>query len=470
MRHVRDDRSEIGSDRGGPKMEQEEIPLCSDKPNTLASVQSQSTEKVIFPNLKRLRIKLANKLSCYVPLYRSLKTLEVNGCNSISKLPPLDVLENLEELKVEYCNSIKVIFDTEGTRKTGTQSVVKTSHLRKLTLHWLPKLKHVWNKDPQEFVDFQCLSVMKVFKCDRLKYLFPVSVAKALVKLQRLEIKHCCKLETIVGTIEKGADGSINFVFSQVTILIVVDLPKLARFYSGACSTEWPRLQELCYYRDWNTLVSGIPEFEKFHCQDGLDESVQLPLPMEKREKPNNQIKIEEHEEVKVKNMSANMVEGKISVGPESRDTDLQTSTNEVSNLSPPLAAISQVYQSSGNMLSGIDLSEAEDTIKDFPSTLEVSYKVPRKEGKNKHLVENLNYDASSSGEIKPQLLPSVPKNKGENVEGKAQETAQKDPTSEKLELEIIEKLPKSELVLIDQQHALEENKGDPIKLDAVTP
>ncbi|KAI4354287.1 hypothetical protein L6164_003162 [Bauhinia variegata] len=57
------------------------------------------------------------------------------------------------------------------------------------------------------------------------------------------------------------------------------------------------------------------------------------------------------------------------------------------------------------------------------------------------------------------------PMNRGESVKGRVEETVQKDLTLEKLQLrvsplEIIKQIPKSELVLIHQQHTLEESSA----------
>ncbi|KAI4354265.1 hypothetical protein L6164_003144 [Bauhinia variegata] len=249
------------------------------------------SHKAFIPNLETLNISGASKLNKLWDQqfdrvsFRNLKTLNLKYCDAISKLLPFNVLENLEELEVSYCDSLEVIFDLEGTRKEETHDVVKPSHLRKLTLDYLPSLKHVWNKDPKKIVGFQCLSIIEASECDSLKYLFPASVAKALPKLHFLSITSCCELETIVGREEEGADVLINFVFARVTELHLQRLPKLKSFYPGTYSTEWPILQKLyCKFvgRSWNIFGSGLLGFEEFHCQNGLEVSIQLSLAIQK--------------------------------------------------------------------------------------------------------------------------------------------------------------------------------------------
>ncbi|KAI4354269.1 hypothetical protein L6164_003147 [Bauhinia variegata] len=248
------------------------------------------SHKVSIPNLETLNIRRVDKLNKLWGQqfdglsFRNLKTLNITGCDGISKLLPFNVLENLEELEVSYCDSLEVIFDLEGSRKEETHDVVKSSHLRKLTLERLPKLKYVWNKDPKKILGFQFLSTVVTWECHSLKYLFPASVAKALAKLHFLRKRSCRELETTVGR-EEGADVPINFVFARVTELHLQRLPKLMSFYPGTYSTKWPLLQKnYCesVNRRWNYFGSGLLGFEEFHCQNGLEVSTQLSLAIQK--------------------------------------------------------------------------------------------------------------------------------------------------------------------------------------------
>ncbi|KAI4353007.1 hypothetical protein L6164_001986 [Bauhinia variegata] len=264
---------------------------------TSSNVQRKKTQvgvlfshKVFIPNLETLNIRSIGKLNKLWDQhfdglsFRNLKILNITSCDGISKLLLFNVLENLEELEVSYCRSLEVIFDLEGTRKEETHEVVKSSHLRKLTLASLPKLKHVWNKDPKNILGFQFLSTIEAWGCDSLNYFFPASVAKALAKLHFLSITRCCELESIVGR-EEGADVPINFLFARVTELHLQRLPKLMSFYPGTYSTEWPLLQNLyCKFvgRSWNIFGSGLLGFEEFHCQNGSEVSTQLSHAIQK--------------------------------------------------------------------------------------------------------------------------------------------------------------------------------------------
>ncbi|KAI4313415.1 hypothetical protein L6164_026399 [Bauhinia variegata] len=153
--------------------------------NVLGTSDALFCEKVMLPSLEKLTINGLDKLNMIWNrlaaednthnssirdkmketwhgqivdrLFCNLKTLKVANCERISKVLSfslLNLLNNLEELEVEGCNSVQVVFDLEKIT-SEERHVVPKCHLRKLILISLPNLKHVWNKDPQEFLIFK---------------------------------------------------------------------------------------------------------------------------------------------------------------------------------------------------------------------------------------------------------------------------------------------------------------------------
>ena len=112
-------------------------------------------------------------------------------------------LQGLEELKIEHCNSVEEVFEVRGENVDEICDKGSTQ-LKHLTLFNLPKLKHVWTSDPEVILTFQNLCQVEVSKCETLKSLFPVSVAKSLEQLRYLEIRDC-GLEEIVA-MEEGLE------------------------------------------------------------------------------------------------------------------------------------------------------------------------------------------------------------------------------------------------------------------------
>ena len=97
--------------------------------------------------------------------------------------------------------------------------------------------------DPQGIITFGKLRIIEIEGCSSLKSVFPTSVAKTLMQLEKLEIKDCATVEEIVAKAE-GIETTTLFVFPQLT-LELQNLPELKSFYSGNHTLEWPSLKGL---------------------------------------------------------------------------------------------------------------------------------------------------------------------------------------------------------------------------------
>ncbi|KAK9993147.1 hypothetical protein SO802_022850 [Lithocarpus litseifolius] len=174
-----------------------------------------------------------------------LKKLGIASCKNLMNIFPPNVLrrlQNLENLEIRDCNSVEEVFDIRGENIDEICDTI-SNKLKVLTLFNLPKLKHVWSLNLQAILTFQNLHNIEVSDCKSLKSLFPISVAKSLEQLQRLEIRNC-GLEEIVA-MEEGLEIVTKFVFPRLHRLYLVSLPKLKCFYPEKHTSEWPSLEYL---------------------------------------------------------------------------------------------------------------------------------------------------------------------------------------------------------------------------------
>ncbi|KAI4313411.1 hypothetical protein L6164_026395 [Bauhinia variegata] len=272
--------------------------------NDLGTSDALFCEKVMFPSLEKLTIDDLDKLNMiwnrlmaednthnssihdkmketwYNQIadrsFCNLKMLKIFNCEGISKVLSfslLNLLNNLEELEVEHCNSVEVIFDLEKIT-SEERHVVPKCHLRKLIFFSLPNLKHIWNKDPQGILDFQNLSIIKAIICQHMNYLLPVSVAKALPNLLELVLEKCTGLENIVAK-QEGLDTAISFMFPKVKYMRLWskytcsresyfdDRPQTLVQESSSVEEVIPNLQELTLDQDDSTLVTWLLEHSK---------------------------------------------------------------------------------------------------------------------------------------------------------------------------------------------------------------
>ena len=178
--------------------------------------------------------------------FGNLTKLIMDKCSFLSNhaIPSyvLTSLIKLDSLRVRNCDSVVVIFDLEGINIDKEARTLHAIPLRYLYLEHLPKLKHVWNKDPR-INCFQHLEYMTAYGCESLTSIFPASIAKGLNKLCLLEIKSC-GLEVIVAEDQTPAP-TIHFVFPNLWWLKLIKLANLKNFYPQRHTVEWPRLRTL---------------------------------------------------------------------------------------------------------------------------------------------------------------------------------------------------------------------------------
>ncbi|XP_061349927.1 uncharacterized protein LOC133295147 [Gastrolobium bilobum] len=203
--------------------------------------------------------------------FSNLMVLIVDGCQFLSDVLPshlLPFLTKLERLEVRDCSSVKTIFDVKCITEDRKMKTMEPAllplpfSLKKLILEQLPNLENVWNEDPHGFLKVQLLQEVVVKNCKCLTSLFPASVAKDLVKLENLFVKHCEGLMVIVAEDNadpKGTNLELTFpcmiespddkiIFGELQTLNLEYLPNLTSFYNGSFSLSFPSLEELSVF------------------------------------------------------------------------------------------------------------------------------------------------------------------------------------------------------------------------------
>ena len=212
--------------------------------------------------------------------FTKLQSMTVQFCENLMKIFQVNMLsrfQSLESLVVEDSGSVQEIFELQGQEVIETHAIIMTQ-LKKLFMRRLPRLKRVWNKDPQETFSFQNLQEIEVMGCESLTTLFPTSVAKCLKQLEDLRIAEC-GIEEIIEQ-EEGAKEDVRFVFPKLTLLLLQQLPKLKWFYRGVHTSEWPLLKTLEVSGSNEIQIFASKEFriEEPDEQSRLETSIQQPL------------------------------------------------------------------------------------------------------------------------------------------------------------------------------------------------
>ncbi|KAI9127755.1 hypothetical protein K1719_000748 [Acacia pycnantha] len=212
--------------------------------------------KVLLPKLEKLELSFLNRLIPSIwddqllhNSFNNLKILTVESCGFV-KLVPLHVLKSLnklEELEVEHCDMLEIVFDFEDLNDYSKEMVASSIlvPLKKLELRNLPKLKNVWNNNCQGNVSFPSLRSVDVSYCKSLTSIFPASIAKSMLgDLEELQIANC-SIDVIIAKGQVSESVVVIFGFPRLTSLRLSDLPNLRNFYPQKHTLEWPHLNQL---------------------------------------------------------------------------------------------------------------------------------------------------------------------------------------------------------------------------------
>ncbi|XWS42923.1 hypothetical protein CRYUN_Cryun16bG0055400 [Craigia yunnanensis] len=248
------------------------------------SMQVLFDEKVGFPTLEKMTIshlrnmKMIWHSQLFANSFCKLEEMSVEHCNELLTIFPSNILgtfQQLQTLKISGCGSLEEVFELQRLNMEETHIVA--TQLRELNIVHLPKLKHVWNKDPQGILTFPNLRIVYVWDCWSLKNVFPPSVARALPQLKDLKI-NSCRVEEIVSK-EEGLEAAVTFEFHQASSLVLWNVPNLKCFYPGKHTTKWPMLKKLETYH-CNDIMILSTEHQNVQEMNGgqLKSPIQPPL------------------------------------------------------------------------------------------------------------------------------------------------------------------------------------------------
>ncbi|XP_044478071.1 uncharacterized protein LOC123205206 [Mangifera indica] len=188
----------------------------------------------IFPRITELKLEDLPKLTifcqgAYALELPILKTLKITGCPNFT-LRYQGFKDSNEEGEIQDLESKSIFF---GHKDIFTNLMV----LELVNINF----GKIWESQPSTS-SYQNLTRMILVKCDKIKHVFPFSIAKSLEQLQYLMINGCEVLEKIV---EKEGAEVVSFIFPQITELNLEDLPKLTIFCQGVYALELPILKTL---------------------------------------------------------------------------------------------------------------------------------------------------------------------------------------------------------------------------------
>ncbi|KAK9209248.1 hypothetical protein WN944_001612 [Citrus x changshan-huyou] len=220
--------------------------------------KEQHQQAACFSNLLEISISRCKNLKSlfHVNVARDLqqlKKLDIAWCEKLEQIIFQDDEEeeqhqqaacfsNLLEISILGCDNLKSLFHVNVARNL--------QQLKKLDIAWCEKLEQIIFQDDEEEEQHQqaaCFSNLleiSIFRCDNLKSLLHVNVARNLQQLKRLAIAYCEKLEQIfVG--DNAVEECKEIVLPGVQQLNLQDLPKLVHLCPVGCYLIFPSLTHL---------------------------------------------------------------------------------------------------------------------------------------------------------------------------------------------------------------------------------
>ncbi|KAJ9682574.1 hypothetical protein PVL29_018488 [Vitis rotundifolia] len=240
---------------------------------------------IVFDNLERYRIFVGD-VWMWEKNYKTNRTLKLNKFDTSLHLVDgfSKLLKRTEDLRLsELCGGINVLskLDGEGFFKLKHLNVesspeiqyivnsmdLTSSHgafpvMETLSLNQLINLQEVCHGQfPAE--SFVCLRKVEVEDCDGLKFLFSLSVARGLSRLEEIKVTRCKNMVEMVSQGRKEIiEDAVNVpLFPELRSLTLEDLPKLSNF----CFEENPVLSKPA-----STIVGpSTPALNQTEIRDG---------------------------------------------------------------------------------------------------------------------------------------------------------------------------------------------------------
>ncbi|KAF8038993.1 hypothetical protein BT93_B1518 [Corymbia citriodora subsp. variegata] len=207
----------------------------------------------------------------------NLKFLKVEDCAFLVSIFPSNLvikLQNLEAITIERCQFLRNVFNLEGLIASGNVEIL--SRLTTLTLSDLPRLEHIWNKNPRIALCFRNLRVLKVQDCENLRFIFSSSMAKALQQIKEIKIVRCKLLKEIIDMQEEESEKAASMdtiEFPLLSSLSLEELPNLRTFSHGTHRIHCPTLTRL--------RISRCPKMMTFSSFNGRQQSMTADTSLE---------------------------------------------------------------------------------------------------------------------------------------------------------------------------------------------
>ncbi|XVF03993.1 hypothetical protein REPUB_Repub05bG0042100 [Reevesia pubescens] len=234
-----------------PKLTLLDISSCPHLKQVFSYKDEVDEKDIEVPQLEKLALKNLMSLKTFCSENRSIKLpslqhLEVGACHKLSNAAMFEVIRHGKLM--EFC-LFKVgnrlcgnIFEFQGGRFL--------SHLKELKLKDLNEPDVIW-KQPTQIVTLQNLTRLEVVKCNKLRKVFSLLLARNLLQLSNLVVQGCEELEEIVARdqISSSTSRLQPVYFPNLMEILIEDCNKLKSLFPVSVA-RLPKLRTFRVRRD----------------------------------------------------------------------------------------------------------------------------------------------------------------------------------------------------------------------------
>ncbi|KAF9667044.1 hypothetical protein SADUNF_Sadunf16G0292000 [Salix dunnii] len=177
-----------------------------------------------------------------------LEDVEMYSCRDSRTLLPVkwrQALNNLISVEIHDCQSLEDVFELGEAVEGIKEELRLLSSLTRLVLLWLPELKCIW-KGPTKHVSLRSLVHLELRGLDKLTFIFTPHLAQSLHHLETLEIEHCSGLKHLIR--EKDEEREIipdSLGFPKLKTISISDCDKLEYVFLVSVSPSLQKLKKI---------------------------------------------------------------------------------------------------------------------------------------------------------------------------------------------------------------------------------
>ncbi|KAL7000129.1 hypothetical protein U1Q18_001280 [Sarracenia purpurea var. burkii] len=208
---------------------------CAEIEEIVINEGKEDDGALIFPKLEYMRLLNLPNLRSFRSSIRETSIKNADKSNPAQPLFSETVkFPSLSELYLDKLKDLReVCHNRDG---------MVFPELNDLKIWKCKNVKHIFGRPemlqptPRQQRSFAKLSSLDVLECNKVKYMFPLSVARCLVKLQKLSVTHCAEIEEIV--INEGQEDDGTLIFPKLEEMQLEILPNLRSFRSSTRETS----------------------------------------------------------------------------------------------------------------------------------------------------------------------------------------------------------------------------------------